>query len=82
MTVQAIKKLGVGVSSGVSIRSRKERHRRVIDVVYEADVWNSIESADKLNREIYVVRKKDRVAVLVHGTYLSCQSIIIICWTS
>lgn len=34
-------------------RRERERHRRVIDVVYEPDVWNSIEDADKLNREIY-----------------------------
>jgi len=44
------------VPSGVSVDSLergREEYRRVIDVVYEADASNSIEGADKLNREIY-----------------------------
>lgn len=38
--------------SADSVRKKEKRHRRVIDVVYEPDASNSIEGADKLNREI------------------------------
>jgi len=66
MTAQMVKKGGnqqerVGVPSGMSADSlerEEEERRRVIDVVYEPDAFDSIEGADKLNREIYDAREK------------------------
>lgn len=46
-----------GVSAD-SLEREKEERRRVIDVVYEPDASNSIEGADKLNREIHGGREE------------------------
>lgn len=80
MTVQVVKKRR-GRSAVWCVgrfASEKKRHRRrVIDVVYEADASNSIEGADKLNREIYgTLRRRIVRAALVHSlVYRSLSSI-------
>jgi hypothetical protein len=67
----------VGVPSGVSADSlerEEEERRRVIDVVYEPDASNSIEGADKLNREIYDAREKKLLYVDWIDTYTGSRS--------
>lgn len=65
MTVQVVKKRreredrDIVSCVGRFVREKEKRHPRVIDVVYEPDASNSIEGADKLNREISTALREE-----------------------